>query len=224
MFKKEPPQREPFWMDDPNPYSRAGSNAMPKGNPLWLLSRMFQVYAILVLVFLPSIFILMAIKFPLLWIFVALEVLFIARWFFLRRASKRHQAKVLRIQQLAREKTGAGCIGSALHTAGHPLLQVNQPVVLALNDSALSIYTYDNSTPVDTVLLQEIRAVDPVVFDDDYIPHVGIIDNTAQALQISIQRKNVEWICSFRRMYKVRSIEWYHAIQKARFAEKADPD
>jgi DNA-directed RNA polymerase subunit RPC12/RpoP len=101
------------------------------------------------------------------------------------------------------------------------LLQVNQPVVLALKDSVLSIYGYDSSIPIDTFSVTEIQAINPVVFDDDYIPHIGVIDNTAQALQISFQRQNINCTCSFRRMYKVRAIEWFHAIQKARLAQKA---
>jgi DNA-directed RNA polymerase subunit RPC12/RpoP len=182
---------------------------------------MFQVYAIFVLlsIFVGVIF--LAIKFPLLWIFVAFEASLIVRHFFLARFKKTPQAKALRIQQLAKDKTGADYLGSAIHTAGHPLLQVNQPIVLALKDSELSIYGYDSSTPIDTLSVNQLQAVNPVVFDDDYMPQVGVIDNTAQALEISFKRQNMDCTCSFRRMYKVRPIEWYHAIQKARFREKA---
>jgi DNA-directed RNA polymerase subunit RPC12/RpoP len=152
---------------------------------------------------------------------VAFEAVLIAVRLFLPRIKETPQAKALRIQQLAKDKIGASYLGSAIHTAGHPLLQVNQPVVLALKDSEFSIYAYDSPIPIDTLSVNELHAINPVVFDDDYVPHVGVIDNTAQALQISFQRQNVECVCSFRRMYKVRPIEWYHAIQKARFAEKA---
>ena len=149
------------------------------------------------------------------------EVSLIAGRFFLPQLKETQQAKAIRVQQLAKDKTGANYLGSAIHTAGYPLLQVNQPVVLALKDSELSIYSYNSSIPIDTFSVNELQAVNPVVFDDDYIPHVGVIDNTAQALQISFQRQNIDCICSFRRMYKVRPIEWFHAIQKARIAQKA---
>jgi hypothetical protein len=96
------------------------------------------------------------------------------------------------------------------------LLEVNQPVVLALKGKELSIYGYDSPIPIDTLLVCELQAVNPVVFDDEYIPHIGVLDSNAQALQISFQRKDVAYSCSFRRMMKVRPIEWYHAIQKAR--------
>lgn len=99
-------------------------------------------------------------------------------------------------------------------------MQVNQSVVLALKGSELSIYSYDSPIPLDTLSIHELHAVSPIVFDDDHVPYVGILDNTAQALQISFHRYNVECLSSFRRMYKVRPIEWYHAIQKARFVEK----
>ncbi|HUH96280.1 MAG TPA: hypothetical protein VLZ89_02915 [Anaerolineales bacterium] len=221
MFAKESFQNEPFWMDEPNPYSRASSNATLKGSVSWWISRMLQIYAILVLLFIFVLAVFLAIKFPLLWIFVVFEAVLIAGRFFLPHIKETRQAKALRIQQLAKDRTEANYLGSAIHTAGHPLLQVNQPVVLALKDAELSIYTYDNPIPIDTLLVKELHAVNPVVFDDDYIPHVGVIDNTAQALQISFQRQNTECICSFRRMHKIRPVEWYHAIQKARLAEKA---
>jgi hypothetical protein len=221
MFTNESLSNEPFWMDEPNPYSLSIPNATEKGSASWWVSRIFQVYSIFVLLFILVIIVFLAIQFPLLWILVALEIFLIAGRFFLPRVKETRQAKALRIQQLAKDKTGANYLGSAIHTAGHPLLQANQPVVLALKDSELSIYRYDSSTPIDTISVTELQAINPVVFDDDYIPHVGVIDNTAQALQISFQRQNINCTCSFRRMYKVRPIEWFHAIQKARLAQKA---
>lgn len=221
MFAKEYSQNEPFWMDEPNPYSRANSNEAPKGSISWWFSKISQIYALFVLLFIFVMITFLAIKFPFLWIFVIFEAILIAGRFFLPRMKETPQAKSSRIQQLAKDRTGAQYLGSAIHTAGHPLLQVNQPVVLALKDSEFSIYSYDSPIPIDTLSVNELHAVDPVVFDDDNIPHLGVIDNTAQALQISFQRKNVECICSFRRMYKVRPIEWFHALQQARYEEKA---
>jgi hypothetical protein len=172
--------------------------------------------------FIFALLIFLAIKFPLLWIIVVLEAVILSVRIFVPRLKETRQAKAVRIQSLVKDKTGADYLGSAIHTAGHPLLQVNQPVVLALKDSELSIYSYESAAPIDILSIDELLAVNPVVFDDDYIPHVGVIDNTAQALQISFQRQGNTYIGSFRRMYKVRPIEWYQAMQKARFqSEKA---
>jgi len=221
MLMKNSLSEEPFWIDEPNPYSRPSASAT-KGSLTWLISKMFTAYALIVRLFIFALIIFLAIKFPLLWIVVLFEAVILSIRIFAPRLKETRQAKAVRIQSLAKDKTGADYLGSAIHTAGHPLLQVNQPVVFALKDSALSIYGYDNSIPVDTLSVNDLQAVNPVVFDDDYIPHVGVIDNTAQALQISFQRQGNTYICSFRRMYKVRPIEWYQAIQKARFSsEKA---
>ncbi len=183
---------------------------------------MFTAYALVVRLFIFALIIFLAIKFPLLWIVVLLEAVILSVRIFAPRLKETRQAKAARIQSLAKDKTGADYLGSAVHTAGHPLLEVNQPVVLALKDLELSIYSYGSSTPIDTLSVNEFLAVNPVVFDDDYVPHIGVIDNSAQALQISFQQQANTYTCSFRRMYKVRPIEWYQAIQKARFSsEKA---
>jgi hypothetical protein len=221
MFTNESLSNEPFWMDELYPYSLSTPNTTAKGSMSWWISRMFQILSIYIHLSVFVIVIFLAIKFPLLWIFVVFEAFFIAVGLFLSRSKATRQAKALRIQQLAKDRTGADYLGSAIHTAGHPLLQVNQPVVLALKDFELSFYSYDSPIPIDTLSVNEIHAVCPVAFDDDCIPHAGVIDNTAQALQISFQRQNVEYTCSIRRMNKVRPIEWYHAIQKARLAQKA---
>jgi len=219
MLMKKTFSDEPFWIDEPNPYSRSNASAT-KGSLTWWISRMFTAYVLVVRLFIFALIIFLAIRFPWLWIVVLLEAVILLVRFFAPRLKETRQAKAVRIQSLAKERTGADYLGSAVHTAGHPLLQVNQPVVLALKDFELSIYGYDSSTPIDTLSVNELQAVNPVVFDDDYIPHIGVIDNTAQALQISFQRQNIDCICSFRRMYKVRPIEWFHAIQKARLAYK----
>ena len=221
MFTNESSQNEPFWIDEPNPYSRSGSSITPKGSVSWWISRVLMIYSIFVLLFIFAIIVLLAIEFPLLWFLVALEAILITARIFLPRFRETRQAQAIRIQRLAKDKTAADYLGSAIHTAGHPLLQVNQPVVLALKHAELSIYGYDSSTPIDTLSVNDLQAVNLVVFDDHYSPLVDVIDNTAQALQISFQRQRLDCICSFRRMYKVRPIEWYHAIQKARFIAKA---
>jgi hypothetical protein len=120
------------------------------------------------------------------------------------------------VQSLAREKIGASQIGSAIHVAGHPLLQREQPIVLALVGDQLNIYSYETSTPLDTISLKAIRSTQTVVYDDERVPHVDVIDSAAQALQITFLWREQSCTCLFRRMRKVRPIDWYHAIQQKR--------
>ncbi len=206
---------EPFWMDEPNPYSRSHST-ITKWSPTWWAWNMFLGYAVIASSFIFVFLIILAIRLPLLWILVALEAVFLAARIFFPRFKETREAKAARIQRLARDKTGADFLGSALHTAGHPLLQVSQPVVLALKDGEFAIYGYDNPTPIDTLRVKDLQAVELVVFDDDHVPHTGVIDNSAQALQLTLPWQRGTCTCSFRRMYKVRPVEWYQAIQKAR--------
>ena len=221
MFKNKSLSNEPFWIDEPNPYYHPNPSMLIKGTPSWWIWKTIWAYSIFFLLVIFGLLIIVAINYPVFWIFVAFEAITISARIFLPRFTESNQARAIRIQQHAKEQTGADYLGSAIHTAGHPLLQTNQPIVLALKDSDLSIYSYDSSTPIDTLSVNSILDVSPVVYDDEYIPHVGVIDNTAQALQISIMRQNIDYTCSFRRMYKLRPIEWFHVIQKARLLKKA---
>ena len=120
------------------------------------------------------------------------------------------------IQKRAREHTGADLIGSAVHVAGYPKLEQNQPVVLALTKNALVIYPYDKPNVLDKIDTREIDAIQTVVYDEDRIPHIEVIDPCSQALQLRITRQDISWQCLFNRMRSVRPIDWYHAIQKAK--------
>lgn len=212
---------DPFWMDDPNPYYRPNPSEQIKWTPSWLISKTIRAYSIFFRLIIFVFFILIAFNYPLFWIFVAFYAITLSIQIFLPRVFESKQASAIRIQQHAKEKTGADYLGSAIHTAGHPRLNANQPIVLALKGSELSIYSYDSSTPIDTFPVADILDVSPVVYDDEYIPHTGVLDNTAQALLITLKQNSIEYTCSFRRMYKVRPIEWFHGIQKARLTENA---
>jgi hypothetical protein len=224
MFTNTPSSNEPFWMDEPNPYPRPKAEKVYNGFPIgWSLKLGVRLIEVCAAVFFLSIA-LAPVKiflFPIGWFFVAFQVCILLMVYFLWRSNRTNYARAIHIQELAKERTGAEYLGSAIHTAGHPLLQVNQPVVLALKGSELSIYSYESPVPLDNIRLDEIQAVDLVVFDDENIPHTNVIDNTAQALQISFQRNGMTFLCAFRRMVKMRSIGWYQAIQKARLMEKA---
>jgi len=105
---------------------------------------------------------------------------------------------------------------SLQNTAGHPLFERDQPVVLALKGDKLSIHTYQSQVPVDVLRMDDIKAIHTVVYDDERVPHIDVIDSAAQALQVTVTLNGKEYTCLFRRLRKVRVIDWYHAIQKAK--------
>ena len=134
--------------------------------------------------------------------------------------SRQKQGEALRasaeeIQQRARERTGASTIGSAVHVAGHPLLSRDQPVVIALRDDQLSFFDYQGPNPIDTLPLRNLQTIHTVVYDEERVPHVEVIDSAAQALQLTFVWREQTCTCLFRQMRKVRPIDWYHAIQQA---------
>jgi hypothetical protein len=135
------------------------------------------------------------------------------------RHRKQETARISRLQEEARHTTGASLIGSAIHVAGHPLLERDQSIVLALSNAHLGIFRYENSKSLDVIHVQDIESVKTVVYDDDRTPHDNVIDPAAQALLINFVRDGL--ICSslFRRMLKTRPIDWYHALEKARHIE-----
>ncbi|MFZ5909727.1 MAG: hypothetical protein ACOYYU_06910 [Chloroflexota bacterium] len=120
------------------------------------------------------------------------------------------------IQKLAQERIGASHIGSAVHVAGHPLLQRDQSVVLAITGDQLNIYSYEKSIPLDSISLKDIQTFHTVSYDDDRVPHIDAIDSMAQALQLSFFWREQPCTCLFRRMRKMKAIDWYQAIQQTR--------
>ncbi len=133
----------------------------------------------------------------------------------LRRKIWVEQQDITDIQERARERTGASVMGSAVHVAGHPILQREQPVVLALVGDQLQFYAYENPIPLDNLSLKDIESLHTVVYDEDRIPHLDVIDSTAQALQITCLWHSKPCAFLFRRMRGVRPIDWFHALQQA---------
>jgi hypothetical protein len=103
-----------------------------------------------------------------------------------------------------------------VHVAGHPQLEREQNVLLALTFPNLSVYSYETDQALVIMPLEQIVSIQTVVYDEDRIPHVDVVDSTAQALQLILKYNEQEVACLFRRMKKVRPIDWYHAIQRAR--------
>jgi hypothetical protein len=90
----------------------------------------------------------------------------------------------------------------------------------------LAIYSYESDQPIDIIPLKHIANIHTVVYDDERIPHIDVVDSTAQALQLVLKYGEQEITCLFRRMKKVRPIDWYHVIQKSRAQQDirgADP-
>ena len=215
---------QPFWVDDPNPYLPSGRGRIPFAQQTILgLVTCFRIsyYAMLWVI---AVF--FALKYPVVWIGVVvmagIMLLTFVRVFLLWRKSRGRPTSAY-LQQLAKEKTGADLIGSALHTVGHPLLQVNQPVVLGLKGDELSIYGYSSSNPIHTISVRLVQNIQTIVFDEEHVPHTDVIDSTAQALQLTFVWRGNPCMCSFRRMYKVRPIEWYQALQAARLLDGSLP-
>ena len=123
------------------------------------------------------------------------------------------------MQENAQRQAGATVMGSAIHVAGHPLLNREQEVVLALTPEGLKIFSYEDGHPLDILSVDHIAELHTVTYDDERIPHIDVINSTAQALQFTYKADGKEYTCLFRRMRKVRPIDWYHELQKARFEE-----
>jgi hypothetical protein len=204
----------PFWADEPE----IPHYFQPK---LTLFSKKYIYFFLipqLVLLFLSGILvgllifdsIFFQVVWTVIWIFMGYKIL--------RRVKQVREniINVKSIQQKAKEMTCAQFIGSAIHVAGYPQLERDQPVVLALVGGRLDIYLYDQAQPLASLDLDCIENVDTVVYDDERVPHLGVIDSAAQALQIKIVFEKSTWTCLFRQMKKLRPIDWYHAIQQAR--------
>ncbi|MDH5507294.1 MAG: hypothetical protein OEZ02_08745 [Anaerolineae bacterium] len=119
------------------------------------------------------------------------------------------------------DKINATHIGSAIHVAGHPMLARDQPVVLALKHDTLSVHSYESSSPIASLDLGHLDTVHTVVYDDQRVPHLGVIDSAAQALQLTFDLDGQPCTCLFRSMKDLRPIDWYHAIQQTRLGQSA---
>jgi hypothetical protein len=214
MLPQASSNQQPFWEDELDPYSTRPVTSQRWFN-VWAVS--FSVLITLfILCFSASLFAYVSPTLAWAWLILMAFplVLALGGW----RRGKRQRSRIEQTQERARLLTGASHIGSAVHVAGHPLLAREQRVVLALTDGHLSFYGYDSPTPIDTLPVVELRFVHTIVYDDERIPHFEVIDSTAQALELVFTRNGETWTCLFKQMRKIRPIDWYHAIQQARFS------
>jgi hypothetical protein len=107
-------------------------------------------------------------------------------------------------------------MGSANHVAGHPALDRDQRILLAVTKNALRIYSFAVSDPIDEIIGPLIRKVELVVYDDERIPHLDAIDPNAQALQITFDKGTITSRCLFNHMIDHKPIDWFHEIEKLR--------
>ncbi len=89
--------------------------------------------------------------------------------------------------------------------------------MLALTSDSLKLYSYEDENPIVTISFDQLVALHTVTYDDERTPHLDAIDNNAQALQVTLKYQQHEYTCLFRRMLKVRPVDWYHELQKARW-------
>jgi hypothetical protein len=205
-------ENEPFWIDEP---VGSGYSQLETTRSLAFLWK-FAQWIIIVAVGLAPIMLMNLISPVLAWIFIGFYALMIVISVVRLRRTKRLSVEASQIRQRARERTGASHIGSAVHVAGHPRLGRDQNVVLALTGSALSFYNYESAAPLDVLPLERLQSLHTVVYDDERVPHIEVIDSAAQALQLTFLWGEGTCSCLFRSMREFRPIDWYHAIQGAR--------
>ena len=205
---------QPFWEDDFDPYT-ASAPTVKK------LASLIMFYRIIIdVIMLGGAFAILYYLHPLLAL-SCLILMAVALGIGLHRRKKLQKTvrQTFTIQEQAQKQTGAIAIGSTVHVAGHPKLERELPVVLALVESKeLDFYNY-NGSKLDTLSLDDIISLHTVVYDDERIPHIETVDSTAQAIQITFLREGKEFTALFRRMKKVRPIDWYHLLQKNRLGK-----
>jgi energy-coupling factor transporter transmembrane protein EcfT len=204
--------KQPFWKDDVEntitlkPFSFCMSGWYAKLIVVFVQLAVLLFPAIIFSFFSP----------PLMYIWLIFVTLLYVNWFFHQRKKRETHQAVEKTQKDAYALIGTTNMGSAIHVAGHPLLQRDQPVVLALVDDQLEIFGYETSTPLDTICLKDIQSINTVVYDDERVPHIDVIDSAAQALQITFSWRDQLCTCQFRHLRKVRPIDWYHLLQQKR--------
>jgi len=147
--------------------------------------------------------------------------IFVSLFSFIAQIQRRKKITIIQqLQEQAKFSVGAEIIGSATHVAGHPLLERNQQVVLAIHGNLLSFYSFEKEIPIDQISVSDIETVQTIVYDDDRIPHADQIDPAAQALQIKFNTRGSSWTCLFNRMRKIKPVDWYQVINEAKYQAK----
>lgn len=210
-----------FWIDDPVVGEELSSALRTYTSTMVWSARIFIALFGIIGILIPVV-IFSYLSRTLVWVWLIIIAFAYIFYFYQKRNKALDIKKVYEIQKKARENTGASMISSAVHVAGHPLLARNQPIVLALIDDHLSIFGYESSQPIDTIYLDHLITLHTVVYDDERIPHIDIIDSTAQALQMTFNKNSIEITCLMRQMRQVRPIDWYHAIKQVIYTKQVN--
>lgn len=160
------PGNRPFWKDDiENTIAVKPFTFRMSGWYAKLMVVVVQLSAFLI----PAV--IFALLSPLLmYVWLIVVILIYVNWFFHQRKKRQAAQDIENTQKKAYTLIGTTHLGSAIHVAGHPLLQKEQPIVLALVDDQLNIYGFETSTPLDTIYLKSIQATNTVVYDDERVP------------------------------------------------------
>jgi hypothetical protein len=214
MTAKYSTNEENFWIDDP---SISGIPSSSLQRSFSLFGKLTVIYLVLFSIGIP-IALFATLSPTLAWIWVIIVSLTLSLYVSRSRKLGITRKNALLIQSKARDLTGASTINSAIHVAGHPFLDRDQPIVLALVDNRLEIFGYESSRSIDSINLADIISLNTVVYDDERVPHIEVIDSAAQALQFTFSKNGKPITCLFRQMGQVRPIDWYHDIEKARYS------
>lgn len=200
-----------FWINDPE----VGYKSIKPKLAKIIANLMAYPFAMMILCIIAAV--LLEIASPVaVYFFLGISISALVFGYIQRRQIRKEIIASSEIRQRTRDHLGATTIGSAIHVAGHPKLARDQPIVIALINDHLAFFSYEGGEPIDWLPLADIHTIQMVVYDADRIPHVEVIDNTAQALQIRFTRGGREWVCLFRRIREVRPIDWFHILEQAR--------
>ena len=205
--------------------NKDNSNTKNKYSIHTLFSRPFTIFKIFriilivfeLLAFLFSIIVLV-VYYPVFGIsvIIILAIMIGTAYYVIQKRSESYKKETDTLQKV-RELSGADVIGRAIHVAGHPMLDREQPLILALLSNRLVFYTDKNSEPLADIDLDSIQAVKTVIYDKERNPRTDVIDTAAQVLQIEFDKKGAVYTGMFRKMRGMRPIDWYHSLQQARY-------
>jgi len=201
-----------FWKDDPGSQLKSISS-----NSKYSFIFKIQGYVFILTIVLGIAGIMMILLDPIVaWVFLGIVAYALVMYYVGKAKRKSLEQEIEEVQESAKKLMGASHIGSAIHVAGCPSLNRDQPVVVALVGDMLKFSSYENPTPIETIPIDKVKSVHTVIYDGERIPHLTTIDSTAQALILSYERHGETWECLFRRMRKLKPIDWYQIIQKVR--------
>ena len=128
-MKSNSSPNQPFWIDEPD--TQIPTSPTSRRMLVWGVNLIHYSIGFFVILIIAALF--AQLGSPVLaWIWVIVTIAFWGFGIYRLRKRKLHVSVVEEIQKRASEMIGANQIGSAIHIAGHPLMQRDQPILLAL--------------------------------------------------------------------------------------------